>query len=67
MNESTVGLGNGADTTKTTAATPVKKTRGTVTSDPNLVACTRITATLDKLDDAGRKFVLDYVCGKYNR
>jgi hypothetical protein len=65
----TVGLGNGADTAAQTSGTapitPTTKSRGTVTSDPKLVACIKISRTLDTLTPEDRSFVLDYVLGKY--
>ena len=65
--ESTVGLGNGADTgSGTDVATTKKSTRGTVTSDPKLVSCIKITRQLDALTPVDREFVLDYIDGKYN-
>jgi hypothetical protein len=67
MSEQTVGLGNGADTTKaaTAAAVAEKKARGTTTSDPKLVACIRIAKQLDVLDENDREFTLTYICDKY--
>ena len=71
MSDQTVGLtGNGADTTKkttttqATAATTEKK-RGTVTSDPKLVSCIKISRALDALTTADRAFVLAYIADKY--
>jgi len=65
--EETIGLGdaipaNGADTT---TATTTKVRRGSVTSDPQLVACIKITKTLDGLTPQHRAFVLDYLAKKY--
>ena len=70
MSDRTVGLdaGNGADTTQaaTRTASTTTKQRGSVTSDPQLVACIKITKTLDALDERSRTFVLDYIDAKYN-
>lgn len=69
MSDRTVGLdaGNGAaiPETATRTATTTKPQRGTVTSDPQLVACIKIDKTLAQLDDAGRAFVLNYIGTKY--
>lgn len=78
MSEQTVGLGDavptsaqpngsaGKPTTVAPATTTEKKsTRGSVTSDPQLVACVKIGRILDSLDETGREFVLSYITNKY--
>ncbi len=66
MSDTTVGLsGNGAAATQTTTTAAPKAARGSVTSDPQLVACIKISKTLDSLTPDTRSFVLNYIGDKY--
>ena len=69
MSDQTVGLGNGSAQTTTKATTGIasapEKKRGTVTSDPKLVSCIKISRALDALTPADRGFVLAYIADKY--
>lgn len=70
MSEQTVGLGDAQSVSETAqqangAAKPTKAVRGSVTSDPSLVACIKIDKTIAALDETGRDFVLSYILKKY--
>lgn len=70
MSEQTVGLGNGSTPTQQQATTNTgagqKNARGTVTSDPGLVACIKIDRLIAGLEtETQRDFVLNYVFSKY--